>query len=193
LQRNSIGVDSGAAADRSQRAGSGKHLFGFRNSKFDVHPQWNSLHIPSLLWLGDRNRRTISFGAVGMYREHLGRLFGTLKRALRTDQRLTIGEFSELLQLAEAIIDYAQMIQNHEVWSGPTPLYTLVEIPEMAGRFRETLRAIKGALLLLKNMGRATPVKSRTWRVKLPGAPRRPRGRRSRSASLRFHTLGNDR
>jgi hypothetical protein len=122
---------------------------------------------------GDTNRRTISFGAVGMYREHLRSLFGALKRVLRTDQRLTISEFYELLQLAEAIIYYAEMIQNHEMWSGPTPPYILVELPEMARRFRETPRAINGALLLLKNMGRATPVKSRIWRVKLPGAPRR--------------------
>jgi hypothetical protein len=135
--------------------------------------QWNRLHIPSLLWLGDRNRRTISFGPVGMYREHLRRLFGTLKRTLRTDQRLTVGEFYEVLQLAEAIIDYAQMIQNHEMWSGPPPPYILVEIPELASRFRETPRAIKSALLLLKNMGRATPFKSRIWKVELPGAPRR--------------------
>lgn len=64
-------------------------------------------------------------GAVGVYRERLRRLFGTLKRTLRTDQRLTVDEFYEVLQLAEAIIDYAQMIQNHEVWSGaPAAIHT---------------------------------------------------------------------
>ena len=156
----------------SKRAGPPRRPFGFRNSKFDVHPNGTGCIYHRCSGRAT-NRRTISFGAVGMYREHLRRLFGTLKRALRTDQRLTIGKFYELLQLAEAITDYAQMIQNHEVWSGPPPPYTLVEIPELARRFRETQRTIKGALLLLKNMGRATPVKSRIWRVKLPGAPRR--------------------
>ena len=156
----------------SKRAGPPRRPFGFRNSKFDVHPNGTGCIYHRCSGRAT-NRRTISFGAVGMYREHLRRLFGTLKRALRTDQRLTIGKFYELLQLAEAITDYAQIIQNHEVWSGPTPPYILVEISEMACRFRETPRAIKGALLLLKNMGRATPVKSRIWRVKLPGAPRR--------------------
>jgi hypothetical protein len=85
------------------------------------------------------------------------------------DRRVTVDEFYELLQLAEAIVDYAQMIQNHELWSGPPPPQIIVEIPELAGRFRETPQAIKDALLLLKDMGRARPVTSRIWRVKLLG------------------------
>ena len=40
----------------------------------------------------------------GMYREHVRRMIGHLKRALRMEHRLTVEEFYQLLQLSEAII-----------------------------------------------------------------------------------------
>jgi hypothetical protein len=40
-----------------------------------------------------------------MNREHLRRVLGHFKRALREDQRLTAEEFNQRLQLSEAIID----------------------------------------------------------------------------------------
>jgi len=49
----------------------------------------------------------------GMYLEHLRRVLGHLKRALRKEQPLTVEEFNQLLQLSEAIIDYGRMIQEH--------------------------------------------------------------------------------
>jgi hypothetical protein len=88
----------------------------------------------------------------GMYREHIRQMMGHLKRALRMEHRLTVEEFYQLLQLSEAIIDYGRMIQTDCGYSVP---YVIVEVPELAHRFRETPRTIKDALLLLSDMGRA--------------------------------------
>ena len=87
-----------------------------------------------------------------MDRDKLRRLIGRLKQALRLERRLTREEFYQLLQLSEAIIDYARMIQADCGYSVP---YVIVEVPELAHRFRETPRTIKDALLLLSDMGRA--------------------------------------
>lgn len=95
-----------------------------------------------------------------MYR----RLLDYLKPALRIDRRLT---HEELLQLAEAIIDYGQRLRAYEEWSVPPPLYTIVEIPELVRRFEETPKTINAALLLLNGMGGAEPVSSRIWKLKL--------------------------
>jgi hypothetical protein len=105
-----------------------------------------------------------------MYREYLQRLLDHLKPALRIDRRLT---HEELLQLAGAIIDYGRMIRAYEEWSAPPPPYTIVQIPELVRRFEETPKTLKDALLLLKGMGRAAPVSSRIWKLKLIGALRR--------------------
>ena len=86
-----------------------------------------------------------------MYREHLRRVLGHLKRALRMEHRLTVEEFYQLLQLSEAIIDYGRMIQAFYHRSVPE---VIVEIPEVARRFRETPRTIKNVLRLLRDMGR---------------------------------------
>jgi len=40
-----------------------------------------------------------------MYLEHLRRVLGHLKRTLRKEQRLTVEQFSQLLQLSDAIND----------------------------------------------------------------------------------------
>jgi hypothetical protein len=90
-----------------------------------------------------------------------------LKRALRKDQQLTVAEFNQLLQLAKAILDYGRMIQAYRESSVP---YVIVEIPELALRFRETPRTIKDALLLLEEKGLADPVElPGCWKLKLAG------------------------
>ena len=71
----------------------------------------------------------------GMYREHLRRVLGHLKRALRKEQPLTVEEFHQLLQLSEAIIDYGRMIQEHFRYPVPE---VIVQIPGLVHRFRET-------------------------------------------------------
>ena len=86
------------------------------------------------------------------YLERVRQVIDHLKRALRMEQRLTVEEFYELLQLSEAIIDYGRMIRTHCGYSVP---YLIVEVPELARRFRETPRTIKDALALLRDMGRA--------------------------------------
>jgi len=74
------------------------------------------------------------------------RLRDLLKRVLWTEQRLSP---EELRQLAEAIIDYGR-IQAQEGWPASPALYIIVEIPEIAYRFRESPQTIKDALMLLK-------------------------------------------
>ena len=54
-----------------------------------------------------------------MYREHLRRVLGHLKRALRMEQRLTLEEFYQQLQLSQVIIDYGRMIQAYYHFSMP--------------------------------------------------------------------------
>src|SRR5258708_22172878 len=103
-----------------------------------------------------------------MNREHVGRMFGHLQRALRKDERLTREEFNQLLQLSEAIIEYGRMIQVFYRYSSPI---VILEITELANRFRETPRAIKDALLLLGEIGRAEPADLEgCWKLRLAGA-----------------------
>jgi hypothetical protein len=103
----------------------------------------------------------------GMYLEHLRRVLGHLKRALRKEQPLTVEEFNQLLQLSEAIIDYGQMIKEHFRYPVPE---VIVEIPELVHRFGETPQTIKDALLLLRNSGRAVPVDlDGGWKLQLAG------------------------
>ena len=106
-----------------------------------------------------------------MYRE----LIDALRRVLRVEERRLNPE--ELRQLAEATIDYGRMIA-HEELSALTPPYVIVEIPELARRFRETNQTIRDALLLLNEMGRAEPAyRGGYWKVKLAGTFRqRSRG-----------------
>jgi hypothetical protein len=96
-----------------------------------------------------------------IYRDYLRGLL----RALRTDKRLTIEEFYQLLQLADTIIDYGRMIQAYHQLAGPN---VLVEVSELARRLRETPRTIKNALLLLQDMRRAHPARlGGCWEVQL--------------------------
>jgi hypothetical protein len=101
-----------------------------------------------------------------MYR--VRRMIGHLKRTLRMEHRLTAEEFHQILQLSEAIIDYGQMIQTYCRYTVP---YVIVEVPELARRFRETPRTIKDALRLLSDMGRAEPNRLYgCWRLQLAGS-----------------------
>lgn len=102
-----------------------------------------------------------------MYRDQLRRVLGHLKRALRMEQRLTVEEFNQLLQLSEAIFDYGRMIQEHYHYSVPE---VIVRIPELANRFRETPQTIKDALRLLRDIGRAEPANlDGCWKLRLAG------------------------
>ncbi len=105
-----------------------------------------------------------------MDRDKLRRRLGRLMRALRLEQRLTLEEFHQLLQLSEAILDYGRMIQEYCGCAAP---YAIVEVPELARRFRETTGAIEDALALLGNMGRAEPSQLRgCWKLRLADTPR---------------------
>jgi|SRR5580658_2093058 hypothetical protein len=96
--------------------------------------------------------------------ERLRLLIGALKRALRIEQRLTLEESYQVLQVADAIFDYGRMRQEYYGFSKP---YVIVEIPELALSFSETLQTVTDALLLLEGMGRAEPGHSpRLWRLK---------------------------
>jgi hypothetical protein len=102
-----------------------------------------------------------------MYRERLRRVLGHLKRALWMEQRLTVEEFYQLLQLSAAIIDYGRMIQAFYGYSVPD---AIVEVTELANRFRETPQTIKDALRLLRDIGRAEPADlDGCWKLQLPG------------------------
>ena len=106
-----------------------------------------------------------------MYREHVRRMLGHLERVLRMEHRLTVEEFYQLLQLSEAIVDYGRMLQTYCGYSVP---YVIVEIPELAHRFRETPRTIQDALLLLSDMGRAESAHLYgCWKLQLASTPHR--------------------
>ena len=104
----------------------------------------------------------------GMYREHVRRMIGHLKRALRMQHRLTVEEFYQLLQLSEAIIDYGRMIQAYRRYSAPN---VILEITELANRFRETPQTIKDALLLIRDIGCAEPADlDGCWKLRVADA-----------------------
>ncbi|MFZ0562952.1 MAG: hypothetical protein WBX02_09565 [Terriglobales bacterium] len=106
-----------------------------------------------------------------MDRDKLRRLLRSLRRALLIDRRLTHQEFHQLLEPSEAIIDHGRMIQAHRESFAP---YVIVEIPELASRFRETQRTIKDALALLRDMDRAEPLPLRgCWKLLLAKTLRR--------------------
>ena len=101
-----------------------------------------------------------------------------LKCGLRMEQRLTVEQCYQLIQLAEAIVDYGGMLQTHYGSCVPDPV---IEVSELAYRFREAPKAINDALVLLKFEGRAEPVHpSGCWRLQLtdilPSAKRRSAG-----------------
>ncbi len=114
-----------------------------------------------------------------MLREQVRQVLRRLRRVLRMERRLNI---EELCELAEAISHYAQMIQSREKWSAQPPLYVILEISELADRFRHPPRTIKDALLVLNLLGVADPLPRRRqyWKVKPADTP----GSRGRLVSL---------
>src|SRR5580692_10263822 len=89
-----------------------------------------------------------------MGRDQFQRLLRRIRRALRIEQRFTLEESYQLLELSEGIIDHARMHQSY--YKSPVP-NVMVEIKELAFRLRETPEAIEDALRLLQVMGRAEP------------------------------------
>jgi len=107
-----------------------------------------------------------------MHRGRLQQLFEGLKRRLRWE-RGTAGDSRHLQELSESIVEYGRMIQAHlgdeaGYGIGYGTVAVVVEVPEMAHRFRETPKTIKEALILLQQIGRAQPIHLRgCWRLQL--------------------------
>lgn len=101
-------------------------------------------------------------------RAPLQAIFRRLKRPLERRRNI-----EELVALAEAITDYAQMTQSLEGWREQPPQYIIVGIQELAFRFRETPRTIKDALLILNLEDIANPLPRRRqyWKIKLSEIP----------------------
>ena len=92
------------------------------------------------------------------------RVLERVRWAVLPERRMTLAECQALLELAEAILDYGRMIQSH------FPLrmdHVMVEVEELARRFRESPAMVEEALRLLRGMGRANAF------GRGPGAPRR--------------------
>lgn len=95
------------------------------------------------------------------------RLKRALGRQLQPPQRqLTTAQLRQRLELSQAIVEYARLIQNfyhHQK-------RVIVGVRELATRFRQNPTLIKDALSLLSENGRATIVeKDQLWEV-LPNA-----------------------
>jgi hypothetical protein len=93
------------------------------------------------------------------------------------ERRLTVEECYQLIELSEAIFEHGRMIVAYQSHAAP---YVIVEIAELAVRFRETPRAVNDALVLLGKMGRAEPFRALRgcWKLKLAG----PLGNENKSA-----------
>jgi hypothetical protein len=105
---------------------------------------------------------------LGMQQE-LRRVVQHLKRALRIGRQLSHEdeEQSRLPELSAAIIDFGRLTQAYFRYPGPE---VIVEIEELANRFRETPQTIKDALLRLEHIGRAERTDRRgTWKLQLAG------------------------
>jgi hypothetical protein len=123
-----------------------------------------------------------------MFLGRLLELFDHLKSSLRRERR-TAGERSQLQELSEAIVEYGRMMQAHLGYSTPG---VVVEVPEMARRFRETPKTIKEALVLLEETGRAQPIHlSDCWRLQLRSTGLRD-SEGSPSATLTSRTIDDD-
>jgi hypothetical protein len=95
-----------------------------------------------------------------MDRENLRRVLGHLKRALRMEQRLTVESSFQKQSLITG-----RMIQVFYGYSVPD---AIVEVTELANRFRETPQTIKDALRLLRDIGRADPADLHgCWKLQL--------------------------
>jgi hypothetical protein len=68
-----------------------------------------------------------------------------------------------VLELSEQILEYARMIEAH----GASPVFgVIVEIPDLANRFRENTQTISDALELLHRTGKSHAInRYGVWRV----------------------------
>jgi|ERR1700679_213942 hypothetical protein len=87
-------------------------------------------------------------GYVGIFARAISRV----KRMLHRERLLSPRESYRVVELSEAIVEYARMIRAYSDSHAPT---VIVEIPELATRFRETPQTIEDALRLLSEAGRA--------------------------------------
>jgi len=151
-------------------AGTCKHLFGFRNRRFAASSAKQEVYTIAVLArnLAHDLRQeppNYLFAARVMDRDKLRCLLGHVKRGLLRDRRSTREECYQLFELSEAIIEHGRMIQEHIGYTAP---YAMVEVPELARRFRETPRTIKDALALLRAQDRAEPSDLRgRWKLSL--------------------------
>jgi len=105
-----------------------------------------------------------------MLGDQLRRLLGRLRRILRMDRRQSHDESRQVLHLSESIMDHGRMGQSQ--YERPME-YAMVEVKELAFRFREREQTIESALLLLKDMGRAELYDGHgRWRLRLTDAHR---------------------
>jgi hypothetical protein len=93
--------------------------------------------------------------------ELFARVLGILQRVFRLENRLSRCELKQRQELAQAIIEYARTIQAYYALSHEV----IVEIPELSFRFREPSHAIKEALTLLSEDGRAKAAQHGYWEV----------------------------
>jgi hypothetical protein len=104
--------------------------------------------------------------------ERVWRMISSMKRILHLERRLTLQESYRVLDISEEIAHYVRMIQEYE----HSVSFVVVEVPELASRFRETPRAIKDGLLILKHRGLADQVAPGYWRLKVAGTLRTDAG-----------------
>jgi hypothetical protein len=91
------------------------------------------------------------------------RLIYRSKRALRPKRRLTLAQSYQVLELSEQIVECARMIEANA--GSPIP-GAIVEIRDLASRFRESTETISDALELLHRAGKAHAVnRYGYWRV----------------------------
>jgi hypothetical protein len=109
-----------------------------------------------------------------MLGEYLRLLIGLAKHTLRTDRPSTDQEIRQVIQLSEAILEHGRMIQAYHGYSMAT---VMVEVPELASRFRETPHTIEDAILLLSKRGLAESADlPGCWKLRLTDTGRSNKG-----------------
>ena len=108
--------------------------------------------------------------AVDRIRKAAGRLIHDFPwRGSRTDTR---AREQELERLAHAVLQYGKM--KHQFYQDEL---TIVDVTELAFRFREPIRAVVRALKLLETRGLAEPTGlPQLWKLYVAGLDRQPHG-----------------
>jgi hypothetical protein len=93
----------------------------------------------------------------------LKKLFQQLKLVLKLMK--TGEQRPELQKLSGALMEYARMLASYH---NSSLSYVIVEVPDLATRFREKPTTIKHALALLEESGNAEHVTAKNcWKIKL--------------------------